>query len=214
MIISWKPAFPLFTIIAYLSLTIITSHVWQNHPDLTYIFPQLYFFFVVIFFKLYYKISFRDIGLSSHRLFKHIFIGLSLGCLLCAFLAGASFIAEYYFSSMGHEYSLDFSPIYLMSLMLIAPIVEEVFFRGIFLASLLKQYTIFISILLSSMVFMGVHGQWHLGALLLGIVTSLLYIKTQSIISGIVVHMISNTSIIFIYYYWNNLLPILKYFYR
>lgn len=213
--ISWKPTIPIISIVLYL----VTSRYWNIHDslELKYLIPQLYFCIVIVGMKYFYRISLGDLGFSRENLYRNIFIGLFLGALLCVGLAVVSFIGEYYFSEEVQKNSFSsLWSIYPISLILIAPFVEEIFFRGIFLASLLKRYNVYAAIALGSFIFMGTHGRLHAGALLLGFVTSILYVKTRSVIPGIVLHAIANTSIILVQVYWNNVfqLPFLKYFYR
>jgi len=77
---------------------------------------------------------------------------------------------------------------------LIAPIIEEFFFRGLVLKNFLKKYSPVIAILLSSLLF-GVH---HLNFenlifnISAGILFGILYYKTNSLIIVILAHMIWN----------------------
>jgi len=79
----------------------------------------------------------------------------------------------------------------------IAPVVEEMLFRGIILRSFLQQYERSYAILGSAVVF----GFYHMniyqfvGATLFGVVAAWLYERTRSLIPGIAMHAAINTSI-------------------
>lgn len=83
---------------------------------------------------------------------------------------------------------------YDLRLIVIVPIVEEIFFRGLLLKQFLKQYTHIKAILLSSLIF----GFYHLHLenfifySVLGILFATIYFKTNSLFVVIMAHMIWN----------------------
>lgn len=85
--------------------------------------------------------------------------------------------------------------LYVIGTIVMAPIIEEVLFRGLFLNQFLIKYKTFIAILLSSFLFAITHLTpiTAIYAFLFSIVLSLLYYKfKQSLIIAIVFHMIWN----------------------
>jgi membrane protease YdiL (CAAX protease family) len=82
-----------------------------------------------------------------------------------------------------------------LRLLLIVPIIEEVFFRGLILKQFLKQYSPIIAIVLSSLLFSLYHiDPEHLVLLfILGVVQGILYYKTNSILITSITHIIWNT---------------------
>ncbi len=82
----------------------------------------------------------------------------------------------------------------VMSNMIMAPIVEEIIFRGLILSRLRKAMPIGWAIAISSLLFGLVHGQilWMSYAFVLGIIMSLVVIKTDSLVASIILHMVFN----------------------
>ncbi|MED0968758.1 type II CAAX endopeptidase family protein [Bacillus paramycoides] len=74
----------------------------------------------------------------------------------------------------------------------IAPIAEEILFRGYLLRKLHLKFSMKTSVIISSIIFGILHLQATFSAILFGIVMCLLYIKSRSLILPIIVHMISN----------------------
>lgn len=87
------------------------------------------------------------------------------------------------------EYILAF-----LSLVLIAPIAEEILFRGYLLGKLRKYAPLWLSILITSALFGFVHGQWNVGidVFVLSIVLCLLRVYTGSLWPSIMLHMLKN----------------------
>lgn len=77
---------------------------------------------------------------------------------------------------------------------LIAPVLEETLFRGIFLRSFLKQYPPNVAIGLSALVFAVAHLNVYQGvtAVLIGLLFGWLYVRTQSLWPSILAHGIYN----------------------
>ncbi len=74
---------------------------------------------------------------------------------------------------------------------LIAPIVEEFLFRGVILQRFAVKWGITAGILISSLIFGLLHSD-ILGAFVFGIVMSLLYINTKTLLVPIACHMLNN----------------------
>ncbi len=77
-----------------------------------------------------------------------------------------------------------------------APILEELLFRGIILDGLLKRYTSFVSILISSLLFGIVHlNPWSfINGIGIGIFSGWVYFKTRSVLPSIIIHASVNLS--------------------
>lgn len=78
---------------------------------------------------------------------------------------------------------------------ILAPIYEEIAFRGIFLHAL-KKYNIWLGIIVSSLIFGLLHGNvsQFFFATTLGIIFAVITIKTKSIIPSTILHIVINTS--------------------
>lgn len=94
-------------------------------------------------------------------------------------------------------------PLLDLRLILIVPIIEELFFRGLVLKNFLKKYSPLYAILLSSILF----GVYHLNLdtlifhISLGIIIGTLYFKTNSMILVMLAHIIWNALSLFKYDY-------------
>lgn len=75
-----------------------------------------------------------------------------------------------------------------------APLFEELIFRGIILEGLLKRYSIFTSILASSLLFGIVHlNPWQfVSALVGGFLMGWVYYKTKNLVLPIIIHFLNN----------------------
>lgn len=95
------------------------------------------------------------------------------------------------------EQNLNSSFIYLiLSVCIIAPIIEEVIFRGIILNGMLKRYNPSTAIIISSLLFALIHGNLHQGinAFLLALIIGCIYYKTHSLYLTIYCHFFNNTT--------------------
>lgn len=77
---------------------------------------------------------------------------------------------------------------------LIVPIIEELYFRGIILPAITKRFGWTFGITGSSIIFALLHGQYNVMVytFVLGCVLSVMYIRLKSIVPGIIVHVINN----------------------
>ena len=87
------------------------------------------------------------------------------------------------------EYVLAF-----ISLVIVAPFAEEVLFRGYLFGKLQKYTSVWLSILITSLLFAVVHFQWNVGidVFVLSIVLCLLRIVSGSLWPAILLHMVKN----------------------
>ncbi|MFK8794850.1 CPBP family intramembrane glutamic endopeptidase [Planococcus plakortidis] len=85
----------------------------------------------------------------------------------------------------GYEYFM------LLTLVILAPIVEEFVFRGVFLTRFAAKTSMWGGILISSLLFGVLHLDF-IGAFLFGIIASLLYLRTGNLLLPILFHMLNN----------------------
>lgn len=93
------------------------------------------------------------------------------------------------------EISNNFNrPYFIIGVVIIAPILEEIVFRGILLNGLLARYSPKYAIILSAVIFGLIHGKplqiW--GAFIMGLILGWIYFKTQSIGTTILLHSFLN----------------------
>lgn len=102
----------------------------------------------------------------------------------------------------GYEYVLAF-----LTLVIIAPVAEETLFRGYLLGKLRKYIPLWASILVTSILFGVIHGEWNVGVdvFALSIVLCLLRVWTGRLWPSILLHMLKN-GIAFYFLFINPLL--------
>ncbi len=81
-----------------------------------------------------------------------------------------------------------------LSIVIAAPILEELIFRGIILNGLLRRYSPIKSIIISSILFGIVHlNPWQfIGALLFGLFSGWVYYRTRKLTLPIIIHFVNN----------------------
>ncbi len=99
---------------------------------------------------------------------------------------------EWFIELMNEQVSNDLYS--FLTIVIIAPIFEEIIFRGIILDGFLKKFSANKSILLSSLLFAIIHlNPWQgIGAFIAGLFLGWIYFKTQSIIPCIAIHLTNN----------------------
>lgn len=85
----------------------------------------------------------------------------------------------------------------IVSIVVLAPVIEEFLFRGFLLNRWLRKYGIKTAVILPSILFALIHTE-IIGGFVFGVVLSLIYIKTQSIFGPIIVHLSNNAMVLFI----------------
>jgi membrane protease YdiL (CAAX protease family) len=91
---------------------------------------------------------------------------------------------------------MDSGPASIAALVLVAPVVEELFYRGIILRGLLRRYSRRNALLLSSLIFGAAHLNLYqfVGAGLAGLLLGWLYIRFRSTLPGMFFHAIYNAA--------------------
>lgn len=133
----------------------------------------------------------RDEG-EAFFVYKRIdFNDLYLICLFFIIFVATSAILTLVFPKDVPEY--DFSVITLTTSGILAPILEELLWRGVVLEKLSKYSTAF-AMVFSSLLFALLHegSAGLIYAFLGGMIFSLLYLRSRSVIPGIILHMANN----------------------
>ncbi|MBD3180895.1 CPBP family intramembrane metalloprotease [Candidatus Poribacteria bacterium] len=132
---------------------------------------------------------------------------------LVVFSMGTGLIAYYLISKVSTEFaqetfSGDISGLQLFFIILLFPFVEELFFRGVLLHRWSAKWDIKKAVIYSSLVFATAHIPVNvLGAFVYGIALSVLYIKTHTLITPIIFHILINFSGLFIGVLWADISP-------
>jgi len=159
-------------------------------------------------------IDIKGLGLQKGNALKMVLIGFGLGIVLIGMAAvGEYFVAPYLptdapaFLNADQEIFKTKSVLdYILLLIgagLIAPVGEELFFRGYMFSLVKKKDGIYFALLASSLVF----AAWHLSIILFPIIVAAALIicfvrwKSDSIIPCIVIHMMNNVVAVSIFYW-------------
>lgn len=138
-------------------------------------------------------LSWTDIGLAPLGLGLYLLLsGILLYIVTLLFPAfDGSQVQETGFGHLAShsEYILAF-----LTLVVVAPVAEEILFRGYLYGKLRKTIPAWLAILITSILFAVVHGQWNvaLDVFALSIMLCILREVTGSIWAGILLHMMKN----------------------
>jgi membrane protease YdiL (CAAX protease family) len=137
--------------------------------------------------------SWLELGITPVAFLVYVFISAILTALAAQFLLFIDFeqAQETGFDQLGqnYEYVLAF-----LTLVILAPIAEEVLFRGYLFGKLRKHAPVWVAIIVTSLLFAVVHGAWNVGidVFALSIVLCLLRVWLKSIWAPILLHMLKN----------------------
>lgn len=171
---------------------------------------------ILLYFALIkYKGKIQTLGLYLGNFIKNIFLGIKSYIALAPFMFLIILIV--YIISSFLKYPPE-SPHPLLEILfkeerralwiyfillscLIGPVVEEIFFRGFIYPVLKEKLGSFKGVILSSLLFAGLHMTWigFTPILILGILLAYLYEKNGTLIPSITVHVIHNTSIVILF---------------
>ena len=201
-----------FFLFIILVLTLIPILFKFNLGSLTF---KFILYFIMLLF-LAYKLNNVDLGdISLKNALKNeydsIFKVSDIYHILFIVIANILFVSAIYFllrylsilSIIQFDSPLfgDFSTLsvsvlvlYLLTVVILSPIIEETLFRGIFLRRFNKELdNVTLAILISSVLFGVCHSFGGiLGAILFGICVSILYIKSRNILVPIFAHFLNN----------------------
>lgn len=137
--------------------------------------------------------SWLELGITPLAFLVYLFLSAVLTTLATQFLPFIDFqqVQETGFDQMGqnYEYALAF-----LTLVILAPVAEEVLFRGYLFGKLRRHAPTWVAILITSLLFAAVHGAWNVGidVFVLSIVLCLLRVWLKSIWAPILLHMLKN----------------------
>lgn len=183
-----------------------------NQPmNLAYITLAQYILFVLVFGIWYYKAFCKGRDKGS---FKNIFniytplLMIAAGVAAQFFVDGILNLIRPFFADYFSDYDKMLSTVtgagssvvMLLAVMLLAPIGEELLFRGLILRYSDKYLPSWTAIIFQALIFGVYHGNIIQGvyAFLLGIVLGLLACKFKSVVPGIILHMSINISLLFV----------------
>lgn len=146
-----------------------------------------------IFFKKY-KIKLFEFKKIDSKKILNCFLSIIIGFILTRFIW---ILWELFLSKVGYVPIEDGNELYFIGIIfttILAPIIEEIVFRGWILKAL-QKYGNIVAITLSSLAFGIYHGTatQSVPAIFIGVIFAILTIKYKSIVPSIIVHLLSNT---------------------
>ena len=187
------------------SETLKTPLIATIFSSLVYI---LSFIFLLFTFKhikpLKAPVTRNELGLNNLVTFSDIGLALAgfFGYLAFSAILTALFSVFPWFNLNEIQpllYSTLISPsgkiLAALALVVAGPILEEVIYRGLIYGKLRKKHSLITSILVVSILFGFLHGQWNVGVdvFALSVVACLMRENTGTIYAGIILHVLKNT---------------------
>ncbi|MDB5162257.1 MAG: hypothetical protein JWM52_765 [Candidatus Saccharibacteria bacterium] len=152
-----------------------------------------------------YRTSKADLGINKFPVWLD-FLLAPAGLLIYFILSGILIVIASHvltFVNFNEAQSTGFEQIYqnyeyvlaFITLVVLAPIAEEILFRGYLFGKLRKHLPLWLAILVTSLLFAFVHGAWNVGidVFALSIVLCLLRVVSKSIWPSIMLHMLKNS---------------------
>lgn len=138
--------------------------------------------------------TWKDIGLALVGFLVYMVLSSGLISIVSAIFPGFNVNEEQNVGFANLNYNYEFI-LAFFTLIILAPIAEEILFRGYLFGALIKTYRPWISALIVSLIFGFVHGSWNVGidTFALSVVLCSLRLNTGTIWSGILVHMTKNS---------------------
>lgn len=178
--------------------------VWTTiYTALVYIVAAALVIIVPTLIKKSWKITRNKIGLKELPTFTDIGIGI-IGFIATIVVSGIvlAVLQSVNLVDSGQAQDTGFSNLYsqldrvvaFLSLVVFAPIAEEIIFRGWLYEKLKKYCPVGVAIALTSLLFASLHGQWNVGVTV-GIMSVIMCIErelTGTIYAGIITHMVKN----------------------
>ncbi len=159
---------------------------------------------LIIWLLKKYRLKLSDIGIRKFSVLKGIgyIVG---GIVLFLILVSIAFvlvvmIAPSIDPNQSQDVGFEFGKIgwglwvSFVFTVIVIPIIEELYFRGIIFPAVTKRFGWIIGIAGSSMVFAVLHGQYNvmIYTFILGCVLCVMYVRLKSIVPGIIFHIINN----------------------
>lgn len=150
----------------------------------------------------FFKMRHRSLRLELwlHPVPKEVF-GWSAGLAFCLYwlvMIILGFLPEAWLENYGAASAEleEISPLAFLATALVSPVVEEVIFRGLVYTRLQRAMPGWLAVILSAALFGLCHGEavWFCYAFVLGVVFALLTQATRSVLPGMLMHVVFNTT--------------------
>lgn len=203
-----------FLIVATIILDIVLKEIWDRFYmsgnfviDVTYayiVIDVLIFAGILYMIHIPYRLGFKELFDWKSKKRLNLFIAVTFFTLGGRIFANDLYIITTWIYPVSNWWIKFFSMTdytYIQRIILfilMAPIIEEILFRGIIFRGFLKHYSLKNAIILSSLLFAIAHlNVWQgISAFILGIVYAWIYKKTKSLIPCIFSHALHNFLVI------------------
>ena len=192
----WSIRATIFTLSIYLLLVLPGKNIFFHTNPWSFKYTDSIYFFVIILFALY-RSNIKLLGFSVKDLKTNLFIGSASGGILilslflldlCIDLTGIS-NHDLFNYQPNFNNSLDKNSIIeYLAIVLVIPLIEQIFFTGIIFQSLLKKISPILAIYASGILYSLAGFKLSLGAFGLGVTTSFLFKVTKTLYASIIFH--------------------------
>lgn len=173
------------------------EYVMRKQNGLVIISGIITILFLILFFGIRKKNVLKEASVKKAQ-GKNVLlaIGLGLSCMLVINF-GLSLLPESWLMAYAEQSNMlveGSTLAIIISTMVMAPLIEELIFRGLMLSRLRKGMSDNAAILVCALIFGLAHGQiiWMVYTFALGLVMGLVAVKSESIIPSLVLHMAFN----------------------
>lgn len=173
------------------------DYLLKNQNNLINISGVITIAFLVLFFLIRKKNILKEVSMVKTK-GKYILFGVGLALSLVVTVEfGMSLLPESWLEDYAahSNWLLEGSGFAIfVSTVIMAPLIEELIFRGLMLSRLRKGMSDGVAILLSALIFGLAHGQiiWIIYAFVLGVILGLVAVKSESILPTMTLHMVFN----------------------
>lgn len=131
---------------------------------------------------------------GTKELIYTILLSIGLSFILLSLTGVLTSLVPSYKAVQGQLSTINTSFLMIIVGVILIPIYEEIFYRGIIFGYLKKQYSIVIAVFVQALIFSIMHFNFVQSTytFLLGLVLGLIYIYTESIIGNIIMHITFN----------------------
>ena len=192
----WSVRASIVTLSVYLLLVLPGKNIFFHTNPWPFKYTDSIYFFVIILFALY-RSNIKVLGFSVKGLKKNLFIGSASGgvlifslflldlCIDSTGMANHDLFKNQPNSSISSDKN---SIIEYASVVLVIPLIEQIFFTGIIFQSLLKKINPILAIYASGIIYSLAGYKLSLGAFGLGVTTSFLFKATKTLYAPIIFH--------------------------
>ena len=192
----WSIRATIFTLSVYLLLVLPGKNIFFHTNPWPFKYTDSIYFFVIILYALY-KSNIKVLGFSLKDLKRNLFIGSVSGgalisslvlldlCIDSTGMANHGLFKNQPNSIISSDQS---SIIEYAGVVLVIPLIEQIFFTGIIFQSLHKRISPILAIYASGIIYSLAGFKLSLGAFGLGFITSFLFNVTKTLYASIIFH--------------------------